>query len=1068
VAIEIPNPGQVNPAGNKSATRWHFEPDLSYQLDAINSVTGLFKGQEALKSNFTISTGNSLDFGNFDNIGVGNRMRLDDETLLANLHAVQNSTGLMPEPSLDSMNFTIEMETGTGKTYVYLRTIYELHQNYGFTKFIIVVPSVAIKEGVETSIRQLKDHLGSLYGNPPMEFFQYDSDNLSRIRTFATSDAIQIMIVTVGSINRASDNKLYRESEDLDGETAISLIQATNPIVIVDEPQSVYGDAGGGKKKGKGREALEKFNALATLRYSATHPKGDKANLVYKLDAIKAYDDGLVKQIEVDYLETEAAGTAPYVKVISVRRTPSGQFTGRIEVDTESGPVNARKVTRKIIPIEVGDNLGDLTGIERYRDIDIENIGINGGQWVQFTTIAEPLHAGDAVGDDLTSDERARQMIARTIQRHLDKELEFAKRAHEGAPKIKVLSLFFVDSVGKYREYVDGEPQPGEYAKIFEEEYARIAALRKYELLRTIKTPAEVAAEAHQGYFSIDRSKKGGDVLVDTSETTAPGRQAASLAYEQIMKSKEWLTTPGTPVRFIFSHSALQEGWDNPNVFQICVLRNMGSERWRRQSVGRGLRLAVDGNGDRVHGQSINRLTVIANEDYATFADGLQRELAEDMGLTFGIVTIPALAELRYTEPAEKPADGSEPPAPKAIPLGAATATAIFDALKADGHIDAKGNVQDSLREMVRDDLDALRDLIGEVVPNGAATNMVVDAIRRVARPIDIKKARERREIGLRAEQLETPEFKALWERIKHRTIYSVNVDEDDLVAALTDALVEMAPVPRRKASWVTTKVKLDAMGVSADENAGSQSRAQVDYADANDLPDILSILADRTQLTRQTLAKVLIDSGRLDEFRRNPPKFIDQATAVLNTAKLRLLFEGVKYAPVPSDRPESERWYSQEIFSDDDLAGYVGEGGNIPVDADGEPVHYSKSIYEGLVADSLVERAFAEQLQKQSEVKLFVKLPSKFTVPTPLGTYNPDWAAVIDNNGSEELYFVIETKDKTDKSKLRESERQNFDAAIQHFKAIKAATGYADLIYPNQPVTAVEDVFAHTGIDND
>lgn len=888
-------------ATKSPSSSWKFESDLEYQREAIDAVTGLFKGQEAMVSSFTVlaNTGVQAGFDDLSDLGVGNRLRLDAESILGNLHEVQNATGLVPEDSLESMDFTVEMETGTGKTYVYLRTIYELNEKYGFTKFVIVVPSVAIKEGVETSIAQLREHLGSLYGNPAMEYFQYDSGNLSRVRSFAVADSIQIMIVTVAAINKTTNN-IYKNAETLGGEAAIDLIRATRPIIIVDEPQSVYGDAGFAKRKGAGRKALEEFNALATIRYSATHPKGDKANLVFRLDAIAAYDQQLVKQIEVDSLETEASGTSAYVKLISTSRA-GGNFRAKIEVDPDSG------TKRKAITVEVGDNLADETGLERYRHLDVDNIGAGDDQWIELSTVAKRLKAGETLGDDLTAEERARQMIARTIRQHLAKEVEFAGRAKAGAPKIKVLSLFFVDSVSKYRVYEEGQAQLGEYARAFEEEYAKISAESRYDILRTVKSPQEVAAEAHQGYFSVDRSKKGGDVFVDTAETTDTGRQQASLAYEQIMRNKEWLTSAGTPIRFVFSHSALQEGWDNPNVFQICVLRNMGTERWRRQSVGRGLRLAMelhsDGHLERVHGQTINRLTVIANEDYATFADGLQKELAEDLGMVFGLIAVDALAALKFKE---SDAEGAP-----VLPLGAETAKALVKALRDAGYIDAKGNVQDSLRAIVRGEPDKLIKSIATAAPQ-SAVKIVFDAIRRVARPIDIKKVRARRDVPLVKERLESPEFRALWDRIKHRTVYSVEIDEATLREQLTEAVVDMPAIPRRKASWVSTKVKLDQMGVG--EGLGSQSRVKVEYADANDLPDILSVLADRTQLTRRTLAHVLAESRKLAQFKHNPQKFIDEVTAAIITAKEELLVHGVRYDPIPAERPDDERWYSQKF----------------------------------------------------------------------------------------------------------------------------------------------------------
>ncbi len=503
-----------------------------------------------MTSQFTVHAHPSAHAGfeGLSDLGYGNMLHLDRETILANLRKVQNDTGLAPEPSLDSMNFTIEMETGTGKTYVYLRTIYELNQLYGFTKFMVVVPSVAIKEGVETSIRMLREHFATLYGNPPMNFFQFDGGNPSRVRSFATSPSIEVMIVTVGAINKKT-NKIYQPAEDLDFEVPADLIRATRPIIIVDEPQSVYGDAGNGRKKGAGRSALEDFNALATLRYSATHPKDDKANLVYRLDAIAAYENELVKQIEVDSLITSSSGTTPYVKFLEAKRGKAGAITARVEADVEEG----NELKRKAITVDTGSrsNLADVTGRDLYKDLTVVAINAaEGQQSISFDTVAHPLGVGDSIGAEVSVDERARQMIAQTIRQHLRKEQEFAIHGRD----IKVLSLIFVDSVAKYREYgPNGEALPGEYARIFEEEYTRIASEPEFSTLLGDSPADQVAKEAHQGYFSVDRRKGGGEVLVDTKETTDKGRQQAGLAYEQIMRDKVGLTTPGTPIRFIFS-----------------------------------------------------------------------------------------------------------------------------------------------------------------------------------------------------------------------------------------------------------------------------------------------------------------------------------------------------------------------------------------------------------------------------------------------------------------------------------------------------------------------------------
>ncbi|MGW7284217.1 restriction endonuclease [Streptomyces sp. NPDC054847] len=1012
--------------------KFSFDADLDYQREAIDAVTGLFKGQERMESQFTVHAHPSARAGldGLTDLGYGNMLHLDRKTILDNLHEVQNRTGLAPEPSLDSMNFTIEMETGTGKTYVYLRTIYELNQFYGFTKFMVVVPSVAIKEGVETSIRMLREHFGALYGNPPMNFFQFDGNNPSRVRSFATSPSIEIMIVTVGSVNKKT-NKVYQPAEELDFEVPADLIRATNPIIIVDEPQSVYGDTGTGKKKGAGRSALENFNALATLRYSATHPKGDKANLVYRLDAIAAYENQLVKQIEVDSLVTSASGTTPYVKLLDVKRG-NGAITARVEVDVEQG----NEIKRKAVTVDTTSrsNLADITGRDLYKDLTVVAINATQGQQsISFDTVAQPLRAGDSIGAEVSIGERARQMIAQTIRQHLLKEQEFAVHGRD----IKVLSLFFVDSVAKYREYgPDGEALPGEYQRIFEEEYTRIASEPEFNTLLGGSAADQVAREAHQGYFSVDRRKGGSEVLVDTKETTDKGRQQAGLAYEQIMRDKVGLTTPGTSIRFIFSHSALQEGWDNPNVFQICVLRNMGTERWRRQSIGRGLRLCVDGTGNRVHGFDTNRLTVIANESYEEFADRLQHELAEDLGIQFGIVTVDGFARLPF-----KAENGN------VVPVGSAAAQTLYQALFTAGYIDAKGKVQDSLRQAVRTGDENLTKIVSDSVESQAAVKAVLGLIKRLAKPIDVKKAGERVAVPLVQQRLESPEFQELWNRIRHRTEYRVEVDEDSLRKAMVKALRDMPPVPKRRGEWRTHRVqRIDQSGLTAE--AAAARRADVTYADSEDLPDILSVLADRTQLTRATLAHVLTESGTLGQFRNNPQAYIDQVSRQLNITKADFLVRGVRYELVASSRPEADRRYALSLFRTADLAGYTGPGGNIVTDSHGNAVSFEeKSVYRYLVIDSTPEKDFALALLQRPEVKTFVKLPASFKIPTPLGSYNPDWALAVERTDGSR-YIVFETKDVNELELLRPMEQNKIASARKHFEAVIHGAGISDLEY--------------------
>lgn len=1014
--------------------KFTFEADLDYQRHAIDAVTGLFRGQDVMTGTFDVYAHPSLHAGfqGLADAGIANRLVLDPDTIHENLHRVQERTGLAPEGSLDSMSFTIEMETGTGKTYVYLRTVYELNKLYGFTKFIVVVPSVAIKEGVLASLGMLKDHFDGLYGNQPMQYFQYDGNNPSRVRSFATSSNIEIMVVTVAAINKAS-NTIHKPSEDLDDERPIDLIRETRPIVIVDEPQSVYGDDGNPrKKKGAGRLAIDRFAPLAVLRYSATHPTFDKGNLVYRLDAIAAYEQQLVKQIEVDSLVTESSGTTPYVQLKSVKRS-AGQFSARVEVDLEQGG----KVMRKVVTVRDGDNLQDITNRALYQDLTVTELSV-APERIRFDTVADPLHPGESIGAEVNLGERARQMIAQTIRQHLRKEQEFDL---SGLP-IKVLSLFFVDSVSKYRVYdEDGNAQVGEYARIFEEEYTRIARSPEFVTLLDDRAAEAVAAEAHQGYFSVDRNRKSGaERFVETSESSKSGRQQAELAYEQIMRNKTWLTTPGTPIRFIFSHSALQEGWDNPNVFQICVLRNMGSERWRRQSIGRGLRLCVDGHGNRLRGFGVNRLTVIANESYEEFAEKLQRELADDLGIEFGKVTVDGFSRLTFKDPA---AGGA------VVPVGNAAAQNLFTSLAIGGYISQSGEVQEALRKAVQEDDEDLRALVAAVVPQETGQIALLGLIKRLAKPIEIKKASERIRVPVVQERLESPEFQALWDRIRHRTEYRVQVDEDELRATLVEQLktLHKSPVPKRKGEWQTARVqKIDQSGLSGEVT--NTRRADVTYADSEDLPDILSVLADRTQLTRATIAHVLTESRTLHQFRDNPQAYVDRVSRLLNETKERFLVEGLQYDLVADNRPDAERWYPQTLLSSEDLHGYSGTGGNIVSDQEGEAIDFSsKSPYAHVVADSAVEKLFALELLTQDNVRAFVKLPSRFLVPTPFGNYNPDWAVMVElPDGGR--YIVFETKGTTNTAMLGDFQEAKTKAGDLHFTTVAEKLGLPDLSY--------------------
>jgi len=975
----------------------HFEPNLDYQLQAVEAVCDLFRGQETCRTEFTVTRDPAdpqmrMGFAETD-LGIGNRLTLLDDELLKNLGDIQLRNSLPPSGSLDSGDFTVEMETGTGKTYVYLRTAFELNKRYGFTKFVIVVPSVAIKEGVYHSIKIAEEHFRGLYAGVPFDYFLYDSSKLGQVRNFATSPQIQIMVVTVGAINKKDVNNLYKDNEKTGGEKPIDLIKATRPIVIVDEPQSVDGGL-----SGAGKTALDAMNPLCTLRYSATH--ADKHHMVYRLDAVDAYEKRLVKQIEVASATVEDAHNKPFVRLVKVENK-RGTISARVELDMQA----ASGVKRQEVTVQDGDNLEQTTRRAIYADCRIGEIRVGKGN--EFMELRVPggeqfLKSGQAWGDvDALAVQR--EMIRRTIREHLDKEKRLRPQG------IKVLSLFFIDVVERYRKYdADGKAVKGDYARIFEEEYRRAAKLPDYNTLFKEVDLTRAAEEVHNGYFSID--KKGG--WTDTAENNQGNRDNAERAYNLIMKEKEKLLSFETRLKFIFSHSALREGWDNPNVFQICTLRDIQTERERRQTIGRGLRLCVNQDGLRLRGFEVNTLTVIAMESYEQFAENLQKEIEEDTGIRFGIVEAHQFAAITVTD-----SEG------KAAPLGFEQSKALWEHLKARGHIDAKGKVQDSLKQVLK----AGTLIVPEVF--SAQLDQITSVLKKLAGRLEIKNADERRQVRTRQAVLHSPEFKALWDRIKHKTTYRVLFDNEKLVESCIDALREAPAISKARLQWRKADIAIGKAGVEATERQGAAT-VVLDEADI-ELPDLLTDLQDRTQLTRRTIYRILTGSYRLDDFKRNPQQFIELAAEAINRCKRLAVVDGIKY-----QRLGDEQFYAQELFEQEELTGYLK---NL--------LAVEKSVYEQVVYDSDTEATFADQLEKNMAIKVYAKLPGWFTVPTPLGSYNPDWAVLVEKDGGERLYFVVETKSGLFADELRYRERAKIECGKAHFSALAVGESPAQYI---------------------
>ena len=940
-----------------------------------------------------------------DDLGVGNRLTLLDDEILKNLNEVQIRNGLAPSTTLASGDVTVEMETGTGKTYVYLRTIFELNKRYGFTKFVIVVPSIAIKEGVYKTLQVTEDHFKGLYAGVPFDYFLYDSAKLGQVRNFTTSAQIQIMVVTVGAINKKDVNNLYKDSEKTGGEKPIDLIRATRPIVIVDEPQSVDGGLAG-----RGKEALDAMTPLCTLRYSATHV--DKHHMVYRLDAVDAYERGLVKQIEVASATVENAHNKPYVKLISVRNR-RGSMAAKVELDVET----ATGVRRREVVVQDGDNLDQATGRTIYADCRVGEIRGGGGDEfmeLRVTGGEQYLQPGQTWGDvDALAVQR--ELIRRTLKEHLDKEKRLRPQG------IKVLSLFFVDEVARYRQYgADGSAVKGEYARIFEEEYRRLTHHPDYRTLFEEVDLSRAAEEVHNGYFSID--KKGG--WTDTVESNQAGRDNAERAYNLIMREKEKLLSFETPLKFIFSHSALREGWDNPNVFQICTLRDIQTERERRQTIGRGLRLCVNQEGQRLRGFEVNTLTVVATESYEQFAENLQKEIEDETGIRFGIVE-----KHQFAAVIVEADDGST------APLGIDQSKALWHYLKEQGYIDASGQVQDALRLALKDNTMALPEQMA------AQAGQITQILCRLAGRLEIKNADERRQVRPRQAVLHSPEFKALWDRIKHKTTYRVQFDNEKLVERCIEALRHAPAIPKTHLQWRKADLAIGKAGIVATHREGAQT-VVLEESDI-DLPDVLTELQDRTQLTRRTIHRVLIGSRRLDDFKRNPQAFVELAGEAINRCKRLAVVDGIKY-----QRLGDEHYYAQELFEREELTGYLKNLLNV-----------AKAVYEQVVYDSGTEAAFADGLEKNEAIKLYAKLPGWFTVPTPLGAYNPDWAVLVERGGTERLYLIVETKSSLFTDDLRSKEGAKIRCGEAHFKALEVCETPARYVVAR----SVEDVLAGT-----
>ena len=974
-----------------------FDPKQPYQQEAIASVVDLFDGQPAdadaletkLQGALPTAEGQSaLDIA--AEVGaVGNNLLLDEEVLLRNLQAVQDRNGLevAAELAAGALDFDIEMETGTGKTYVYLRTIFELAQSYNFRKFIILVPSTPIKEGVITSIELMAKHLQDLYAEP-FDVTVYSGSTPQEVQSFATSTSIQIMVMSIHALRGDKNSRvIHQNREALNGLRPIDYLKATHPVVIMDEPQNM--------ESLLSQSAIGELDPLCTLRYSATHRK--TRNVVYRLDPVDAHELGLVKQIVVAEAVQQGADAAPYVKLESVRNDKG--FVARMELAVRKESDGS--IERKLVAVKNGQDLAIVTRNSAYEgwrlnelSIEPESVELFPHGWLQ---------AGDTIG--ASNDAIYREMIRETIREHLRKDAML--RPHG----IKVLSLFFVDKVASFLgDGYDNSTADGDFVKWFDEIFReeRDKGTQWAELL-----PGD-PVEYRRAYFAVLKGKKGQrDTFRDTSGVTA----ADDDAYALIMRNKQQLLDEREPVRFIFSHSALREGWDNPNVFQICALREMGEATERRQTIGRGLRLPVNQSGDRVRDRGIAQLTVVANESYREFADSLQREY-RDSGVSIGLVRVGEFAKILV----EDEQTGEEKR------LGFAGSRLIWDELVERRFIDDDGKVTAKFAP------DTIDFSFGPKPEFFWPEEDMVQVMRncRVERIVKSDRKRVRRKLN--KEIYSTPEFEEFWRTISQRTTYRVSLNRDKVIDDAVKRIKAEQPIEPLRVQITKAGVRLVRGGTKTEERA----TRSVELAGAYQLPDIISELQEATSLTRKTLVEVLVRSGKLSEFIANPNDFVAMVKRNLLSVVAASVQEGIQYEKVGG--------YIYELR---ELQADGAEERDLFMDRVYEVQNKSKTDFDYIQIDSdganAPERDFAKLLDSREDVKFFMKLPDKFKIETPVGPYNPDWAIIKhDESGASRIYMIRETKSTLDESKRRPTENAKIKAAAEHFKQL--GIGSADV----------------------
>lgn len=979
-----------------------------YQTDAVDNTVAVFAGQpshtfEKYRRDLGRYKETKIEYDG--DTGYRNHpIELSQATLLKNINAVQNLYDIAPSSALAKgtadVNLDIEMETGTGKTYVYIKTMFELNKQYGWSKYIVVVPSIAIREGVAKSFNMLEDHFMEYYGKKA-RWFVYDSKNLQQLDSFSADSGLNVMIINTQAFaasmkegGRSKESRIiYSKRDEFGSRRPIDVIAANHPIIIMDEPQKMEGNAT--------QAGVKRFNPLFVLNYSATHRT--KHDTIYALDALDAYRQKLVKRIQVKGFEVKNLhGTGGYMYLDDIVLSPKHPPVARIEIETKTA---SGSIVRKIKTFGVGDSLRAESDLAEYDGFVVSEINVNG--YVVFLN-GEKIRRGEVVGDT-NEQSMQRVQIRETIKSHFAKERQLFKRG------IKCLSLFFIDEVAKYKSYdEDGNEVKGVFQKIFEDEYARLLNdelqifdedYNKY-LLRF--TPQEV----HRGYFSIDKKTNR---VTDGKIEKKTGISDDISAYDLILKNKERLLSFEEPTRFIFSHSALREGWDNPNVFQICTLRHSNSTTAKRQEVGRGLRICVDRNGTRMDAEllgedvhEVNRLTVIANESYADFTSALQRETREVLRERAVKATVAYFTgkQIKIGEDIHT--------------VSETEASRIIVYLEDNGYIDENGGITSEYRQAVTDGTVAALPQKLQPIAEGVMKliNSIFDPKTLDDMIVEDKTSIPENKLN---DNFNKAEFQELWNEINHQYVYTVSYDSNELIKNVILKINAELNVTRLR--YVMIEGTQNEKDVTEFGDTHSQSHELSDVCTSTVAYDLVGDVAKGANLTRRTVVKILkgINSSKLYLFKNNPEEFIRKVVRIIKEQKSAMIVEAIHYNM-------TEGKYDSSIFTVKNK-----------IDFD-RAYEAKKHIADYVITDSKGERNFAHDLDEADEVIVYAKLPRTFQIPTPVGNYAPDWAIAMTKDKVKHIFFIAETKGSLLSMNLTQIENAKISCAEKLFNSISTA----------------------------